>query len=91
MIMTKQNEYFPQSVPHPGLDLSEKLEELELDPKEFATRTGISEKTISDILKGNISITAEMAEQFENVLRIPAHYWLNRQFSYDEYKIRVKS
>jgi addiction module HigA family antidote len=85
--MTKQNEYCPQLVPHPGVDLTEKLEELGFDTKEFATRTGISERTISDILKGNISISAEIAEQFEKILHIPTHYWLNRQRSYDEYKI----
>jgi plasmid maintenance system antidote protein VapI len=61
------------------------------DPKEFAIKTGISEKTISDILRGTISISVEMAEQFENVLHIPVHYWLNRQQSYDECKIRLKS
>ena len=90
MIMIYKNEYFPQSVPHPGLDLLEKLEELGMGPKEFAVRTGKPEKTISAILKGESSITPDMAVQFENVLKIPAHFWLNRQRSFDEYKAREK-
>ncbi|MEW6702015.1 MAG: HigA family addiction module antitoxin [Bacteroidota bacterium] len=88
--MTKKNEYFPQSVPHPGTDLSEKLNELGMGPKEFAIRANKPEKTITAILNGESSITPDMAVQFENVLKIPAHFWLNRQRSYDEYLARIK-
>jgi addiction module HigA family antidote len=88
--MVKQNQYFPQSRPHPGVTLAEKLEELGMGPKEFSVRTGKPEKTIIAILSGESSITADMAVQFENVLRIPAHFWLNSQKNYDEYKAREK-
>lgn len=88
--MVKQNQYFPQSVPHPGIDLAEKIEELGMGPKEFAVRAGKPEKTITAILKGESSITPDMAVQFENVLRIPANFWMNRQRSYDEYEAREK-
>lgn len=89
--MAKQNEYFPQSVPHPGVTLAEKLEELGMGPKEFAVRTGKPEKTVTAILKGTSSITPDMAVLFENVLYIPAHFWLNKQQSYDEYLARTKN
>lgn len=89
--MTKQNEYFPQSVPHPGETLAEKLEELNMGPKEFAVRTGKPEKTITAVLKGTSSITPDMAVLFENVLHIPAHFWLNKQQRYDEFVARTKS
>ncbi len=82
--MVKQNQYFPQTVSHPGIDLSEKLNELGMGPKEFALRTGKPEKTISAIIKGNSSITPDMAIQFENALKIPANYWLTRQYHFDE-------
>ena len=88
--MIKQNQYFPQSIPHPGLTLEEKLEEMGMGPKEFALRTGKPEKTISAVLKGDSSITADMAIQFENVTKIPAHYWMKHQSGYDEYIARVK-
>ena len=71
--MAKQNQYNPQSAPHPGATLKEKLEELGMGPKEFALRTGKPEKTITAILKGDSSITSDMAVQFENVTKIPAH------------------
>jgi HTH-type transcriptional regulator / antitoxin HigA len=88
--MTIQNQYFPQSVFHPCVTLNEKLEEMVMGPKEFALRTGKPEKTITAILKGESSITPDMAVRFENVLLIPAHFWLNSQRSYDEYIAREK-
>jgi len=88
--MIKPNQYFPQTVFHPGETLSEKLEEMGMGPKEFAIRTDKPEKTIIAILKGESSITAEMAVQFENVTKIPAHFWINLQRGYDESLAREK-
>jgi addiction module HigA family antidote len=88
--MEKQNQYFPSVVFHPGETLAEKLEEMEMGPKEFALRTGKPEKTIIAVLKGESSITADMAVQFENATRIPAQFWMNHQRSYDEYMAREK-
>lgn len=88
--MAKQNQYFPQSVPHPGKTLAEKLEEMEMGPKEFALRTGKPEKTIIAIVNGKSSITPDMAVQFENVTNIPANFWMNHQRGYDEYIAREK-
>ena len=73
--MATQNQYFPQSVPHPGETLAEKLEEMEMPRNEFALRTGKPEQTIIAILKGHSSITPDMAVQFENVTKIPANFW----------------
>ena len=86
--MTKRNEYFPQSLPHPGKTLVEKLEEMGMSVIEFSDYTGKPEKIIRDVLTGKGAITADLAVQFENVTRIPAHFWLNSQRHYDEYKAR---
>jgi len=86
--MAKQNQYFPQSLPHPGETLAEKLEEMGIDSKEFAVLTGKSEKIINAILNGNCAITPDMATQLENVTQIPVHFWLNSQRGYDEFKAR---
>lgn len=84
------NQYFPHSVPHPCETLVEKLDEIGMGPKEFAVRTGKPEKTISAVLSGDSSITPEMAVMFENVLKIPARFWLENQRQYDEYVARKK-
>lgn len=88
--MTKQNEYVPSIVFHPGETLEEKLQEMGMGPKEFALRTNKPEKTITAILKGDSSITSDMAVQFENVTKIPAHFWLKQQVQYDEFVARQK-
>lgn len=82
--MTAQNEYNPQTVSHPGLGLREKLEELQMSPKEFAVRCNKPVKTISEVLNGKSAITSDMAIQFESVLQIPAKFWLKRQANYEE-------
>ncbi len=86
--MNVRNEYQQTIVFHPGETLQEKLDEMGMGPKEFSLRTGKPEKTIIDVLKGRSSITSEMAILFENVLQIPAHFWLNMQRAYDEYLAR---
>lgn len=88
--MEIQNQYFPDIVSHPGESLTEKLEEMEMGPKEFAVRTGKPEKTIIAIMNGESAITPDMAIQFEQVTRIPAHYWMKHQLGYDESIARVK-
>ncbi|MCW0484562.1 ImmA/IrrE family metallo-endopeptidase [Gaoshiqia sediminis] len=88
--MATLNQYQPNLVFHPGATLGEKLEEMGMSVKEFALRTGKPEKTIFAILKEESSITPEMAVQFENVTRIPASFWINKQARYNEYVARLK-
>ena len=75
---------------HPGITLDEKLKEERMSIKEFAVRTSKPEKTIIAVIKGESSITTEMAIAFENVTKIPAHFWISKQQLYDEYKARIK-
>jgi addiction module HigA family antidote len=87
--MATLTQYYPQSVSHPSTTLSEILLENKMGAKEFAIRTGKPEKTISDVLNGKSNITSEMAILFEQVLKTPAHFWVNRQRNYDEYLARI--
>lgn len=84
------NQYEPESVTPPYKTLVEKLKELNMGNKEFAIRVGKPEKTISALTQGKSAITADMAVKFEDVLQIPASFWLTRQRRYDEYRARVK-
>jgi addiction module HigA family antidote len=88
--MAKQNQYFPQSLPHPGETLAEKMAEMGMDSKEFAIRAGKPEETISAVLSGKSAITPDMAVQFESVTKIPAQFWMNSQRGYDEFLARQK-
>ena len=88
--MTIKNEYFPETVTHPGFTLNEKLKEIGMSKKEFALRTEKPEQTIIKIINGKSSITPDMSIQFENVLKIPANFWLKKQYRYDEFVARNK-
>ena len=87
---TPINEFVADIAFHPGETLSEKLDEINMGPKEFALRTGKPEKTINAVLKGESAVTPDMAILFENVLQIPARFWLKRQYEYDEFLARQK-
>ena len=78
------------TVLHPGVMLSEKLQELRMAVKEFALRCGKPEATIHEVLRGRSAVTPEMAVLFEWTLGIPAHLWLSMQSRYDEEIARKK-
>ena len=82
--MTTENLYIPKRVSHPGTTLDEKLKEMGLSVKEFAGLISQPEETVNAIIKGDSSITQELAVAFENVTKIPANLWINRQRNYDE-------
>ena len=88
--MATISEYAPKTVSHPGQTLGYKIQELEMSVKEFAIRASKPEKTIIAVIKGDSSITPDMAVAFENVTRIPAHFWMARQRKYDEAMARKK-
>ena len=87
---TTMNHYTPPVAFHPGETLAEKLEEMGMSIKEFAIRVTKPEKTIIAIIRGDSSITSDMAVSFESVTQIPAHFWMNKQRVYDEYIAREK-
>ena len=88
--MATRNLYIPENVSHPGTTLDEKMKEMGMSVKEFAVRTSKPEKTVIAIIKGDSSITPEMAVAFESVTKIPANFWMNRQRIYDECVARSK-
>lgn len=87
--MTK-NQYTPRRVSHPGATLAAKLQEMGMSIREFAVRATKPEKTILAVIKGDSSITPDMAVIFETVTSIPAHFWMSRQRNFDEYQARQR-
>ena len=82
--MEVENLYIPKNVSHPGATLDEKLKEMGLSTKEFARIISQPEEAVNAIIKGNSPITQELAVVFENVTKIPANFWMNRQRNYDK-------
>jgi len=84
-----QNEYHPDYVSAPGETLLETLETIGMSQAELAKRMGRPVKTINEIIQKKAVITAETALQLEQVLHIPASFWLKREQHYRESLARL--
>lgn len=74
--------YHPDYATPPGEVLEEVLAAVGMTKAELAARCGRPAKTISEIIHGKASITAETALQLERVLGRPASLWQNLEASY---------
>ena len=64
----KRQVFRPDYSIHPGEILGETLQARSISQAEFASRCGLSEKHVSQIINGKASITSETALTFERVL-----------------------
>lgn len=88
MIRNLKTEYEPASVSHPGDSLQETLDALGMSQAGLSERSGLAEKTISQIINGKAPITEVTALALERVLGTPARFWLNRESRYREFLAR---
>jgi addiction module HigA family antidote len=83
------NNYVPDYLVAPGEILEDYLEYSWLTQTALAKRTGLSKKTINEIVKAKSAITAETALKFERTLGRPAHFWSGLERQYQEDKTRL--
>ncbi len=88
--MSKQsrNQYHPDFVTPPGVQIQEKIQELGMTQTELAERIGRTKKTVNEIISGKAPIEPETALQLERVLGIPARFWNNAERQYRDYIVR---
>ncbi len=78
--------YKPDTVTSPGATLKEILDAKGMTQTELAERMGDRPtKTVSEIIHGKTQISPDTAVQLENVLGVPAEFWINREGRYQEY------
>lgn len=82
--MAIKNEFLPKNAFHPGRMLLEEIKARHLSQAEFAERTGITEKHLSELINGKADITPSVAILVEAATGIPASLWLKLQMQYDE-------
>ncbi|MDC1068407.1 HigA family addiction module antitoxin [Candidatus Kapabacteria bacterium] len=75
--------YIAKNIKHPGVYLSESIQENGFSVAEFAARVVKPTKTIYAIIKGESSITPEMAKSVSNVLGTKPEFWINMQKGFD--------
>ena len=84
-----QNEYHPNYVSPPGETLLETLDTLGMTQAELAQRMGRPVETINGIITDQAPITADTALQLEQVLHVPASFWLKLDQHYQESLVRL--
>lgn len=88
---TKKYSYQPDYAVPPGATLREALEEKGISQSDLAQRTGMAEKTISQIVNGIAPLTFDTAEKLEMALGIPARFWNKHELSYREALARIEA
>ncbi len=86
--MATKYRFDPDYVVSPGETLRETLEAKGLSQADLAERTGMAEKTISQIANGIAPISYETAEKFELVTGVSASFWNRRELTYRERLVR---
>ena len=71
-----------ENYPHPGETLLEILNAENMSQADLALRTGLTKKTINQIIKGNAPISVETALLLEKVFKYSANFWLNLETKY---------
>ena len=88
--MATNNEFMPKFAVHPGRMLLEEIKARHMNQAEFAERTKMTPKHLSDIVNGKADITPEVAIAVEAATGISASLWLKLQMQYDEVLARQK-
>lgn len=73
----------------PGETLSETLDSLGMTQRDLAVRTGMSTKTINEIVKGKAPITPDTSVLFERVTGVPSRMWNNLEANYREQLAKI--
>lgn len=85
------NRYVPRRVSPPGSTLLDLLEERGMAQNELADRTGLTPKTINEIIKAKAPITPDTALKLERSLGVPADFWLAREQHFQEWLARNRA
>lgn len=75
---------------HPGYYIKEIIDASGLTQQEFAVNLDTTPKNLSVIVRGEQSLSPEMARKLSNMLGTSIQYWLNLQSAYDAVVQRIE-
>ncbi len=81
-------QYTPDFVFPPGDTIRELVEARRMTQVELAEKLDLSEKAVSQLLNGKISLTQESALKLERVFEVDASFWNNLEAKYQEHLAR---
>lgn len=68
---------------HPGYYIKEIIDESGLSQKDFASRLDTTAKNLSILVRGEQSLSIDIAMKLSRMLGTSVDYWLNLQKNYD--------
>ena len=68
---------------HPGVFLRDELEALNVSARKFAANIHVPHNTVTGIMNGQRSVSAQMAIRLGQAFGTTAQYWLNLQTIHD--------
>src|SRR5437016_14442760 len=92
MVATAKKRYRhePDYAVAPGEVLQESIAALGMTQADLAKRSGLSKKTINQIIKGHEPLSHDTALRLERVTRVPARFWNNLEATYRERLARLE-
>ncbi len=90
VLNSRSKEIFTDVSLHPGEVLADELEAREIKKSFFAAQLGLSPSHLSELLHGKRHINAATAIKLDQLLSIPAEYWMRVQVYYDLFIERNK-
>lgn len=89
--MSNYIEYNDKVAFHPGYYIKEIVDDSGLTQEDFAKRLGTTPKNLSVLLKGDQSLSIDIATKLSRMLGTSIPYWLNLQQAYDEKLAEIQS
>ena len=89
--MSDYIEYHDTIAFHPGYYIREVIENSRLTQEDFAKRLDTTPKNLSLLIRGEQSLSADMAMKLSRMLGTSIAYWLNLQNAYDTLITEFKS
>lgn len=76
---------------HPGSYVEDLVADLNISQKEFASRLGVSAKTISTLINAESNLSIDLALKLEKLTGIDYQTWINLQNNYDKKKLEIEN
>lgn len=89
--MSNYIEYKDKIIYHPGYYIKEIVDDSELTQEAFARRLNTTPKNLSVLIKGNQSLSIDMAVKLSRMLKTNVETWLNIQKTYDIAVAQIQS
>lgn len=74
---------------HPGYYVEEAIQDMKISQSDFAKKLGVSERTLSLFIDGQIDISYNLARRLSMVLGTSIKFWFNLQRIYNKKLLEI--